>query len=191
MPAAISREMNGSCATIFMPNDARALRDFLADAAEAGDAERLAAQLVAEKLLLLPLAGLHRLIGGGHHARQRQHQRAGVLGDADAVGARRVDDEDAAAAGGRHVDVVDAGAGAADDAQARRRGEQILGDLGRAAHEQRVGVGEVLGQIAGAAAGSGVDLPAFGAQQFERRSGQVVGDDDFHRRRLGVGPILR
>ena len=43
---------------------ARALRHFLADASEAGDAERLAAQLGAEEPLLLPLAVLHRLIGG-------------------------------------------------------------------------------------------------------------------------------
>ena len=158
---------------------ARALRHFLADAAEAGDAERLAAQLGAEEALLLPLAGLHRLVGGRHRARERQHQRAGVLGDADAVGAGRVDDEDAAAAGGRHVDVVDAGAGAADDAELGGRGEQILRDLGRAADEQCVGVGEILGEIGGAPAGSGVDLPAFGAEQFERRFRQIVGDDDF------------
>ena len=38
-----------------------ALHHFAADAAEADDAERLAAQLVAEELLLFPLAGL----GGG------------------------------------------------------------------------------------------------------------------------------
>ena len=84
----MSCEMNGSWATMRMPNDARALRDFLADAAEAGDAERLAAQLGAEEALLLPLAVLHRAVGGRNRARQRQHQRAGVLGDADAVGAR-------------------------------------------------------------------------------------------------------
>ena len=52
------------------------------------------------------------LIGGRNQPRQRQHQRAGVLGDADAVGAGRVDDQDAARAGGGDVDVVDAGAGA-------------------------------------------------------------------------------
>ena len=48
-PAAISREMNGSCATIRMPNARARVRHFLADAAEAGDAERLAAQLGAEE----------------------------------------------------------------------------------------------------------------------------------------------
>ena len=96
---------------------AGALRHLLADAPEAGDAERLAAQLGAEKPLLLPLAVLHRPIGGGNAARERQHQGAGVLGDADAVRARRVDDEDAARAGRGDVDVVHAGAGAGDDAE--------------------------------------------------------------------------
>src|SRR5204863_7156354 len=42
---------------------ARALRNLLADAAQAGDAERLAAQLGAEEALLLPPGVLHRAIG--------------------------------------------------------------------------------------------------------------------------------
>ena len=96
---------------------AGALRDFLADAAEPGDAERLASQLGAEEALLLPLRLLHRAVGGRNDAGQRQHERARVLGDADAVGARRVDDEDAARAGRGDIDVVDAGAGAGDDPQ--------------------------------------------------------------------------
>ena len=60
----------------------------------------------------------------GTDARERQHERARVLGDADAVGARRVDDENAAALAAGDVDVVDAGAGARDDAQAGSAGEQ-------------------------------------------------------------------
>ena len=92
---------------------ARALRDFLADAAETGDAERLAAQFGAEEFFFSHLPAFIAAIGGRHRARQRQHQRARVLGDADAVGAGRVDDEHAARAGGGDVDVVDAGAGAA------------------------------------------------------------------------------
>ena len=167
----------------------RALRHFLADASEAGDAERLPAQLGAEKLLLLPAPFLHRAIGGGDRARQRQHQRAGVLGDADAVGAGRVDDEDAAGAGGGDVDVVHAGAGAGDDAEAGRRVQQRRVHLGRAADEQGVGVGEVGGQDVGRPPGARVDDPAgLGPEQFQRRGGQVVGDDDFH---SGIGEGLR
>ena len=82
--------------------------DGLADAAEADDAERLVAELGAEQALLLPALLLHRRVGGGDRPRQREHQREGVLGDADAVAAGRVGDDDAAGARGLEVDVVDA-----------------------------------------------------------------------------------
>ena len=100
------------------PEGTGALRHLLADPSKARDAKGLAAELGAEKALLLPLGILHGPIGRGHASGERQHQRTGVLGDADAVRARRVDDENAARAGGGHVDVVDAGAGAGDDPQA-------------------------------------------------------------------------
>jgi hypothetical protein len=117
------------------PERAGALRDLLADAAEAGNAEGLALQFEAGELLLFPLSGLHRLIGGGDGTGQRQHQAERMLGDADAVGAWRVDDEDAAAAGGRHVDVVHTRSGASDDAELGSGGKEILGDLGGAADQ--------------------------------------------------------
>ena len=98
-----------------------AARHFLADPAEADEAERLVAHLLAEELLLLPLALLHRRVGGGQVPGQRQHEAHRQLGDADAVGAGRVHDDDAAGAGGGHVDVVDAGAGAGDGTQAAAR----------------------------------------------------------------------
>ncbi len=118
----------------------------------------------------------------GTDPRERQHQRAGVLGDADAVGARRVDDQDAAARSRRRR------------RRCRRRcrrgptirslrcaGEQRGGHLGRASHQQRIGVGESGRQLGGGAAASGIDLPSgFGAEQVERRFWQVVGDHDFH-----------
>ena len=104
----------------------------------------------------------------GIGARQRQHQRAGVLGDADAVRAGRVDDEDAARAGGGDIDVVDAGAGAGDHFQMRRRREQSRIDLRRASNEERVGVRQIDSQLGGRSAGAGIDRPGiFGAKQFE------------------------
>ena len=62
----------------------------------------------------------------------------------------------------------------------RRGGDQRRGDLRGAADDERVGVGEVGGELVGCPAGAGVDVPAFGAQQFERGGGKVVGDNDFH-----------
>ena len=43
----------------------------------------------------------------------------------------------------------------------------------------RVGVGEIGGKLFGRPARSGIDVPAFGAQQVERGCGKVVGDNDF------------
>ena len=102
---------------------------------------------VPSKVLLVPAAVLHRAIGRRDRPRQRQHQRPGVLGDADAVGAGRVDDENAAGAGGFDVDVVDAGAGARDDPQPRRRGDQRGIDFRRAPHQQRVRIRQIVGQL--------------------------------------------
>ena len=105
----------------------RAGRHFLADAAEADDAERLAAQLDTSELLLLPLPCLHGGIGGGQVPRQRQQLRHRELGDADAVRARRVHHDDAALRRGFEVDVVDARAGAGDDPKRGRGGNQVFG----------------------------------------------------------------
>ena len=80
------------------------------------------------------------------------------LGDADAVGAGRVHHDDAAGAGGGDVDVVDAGAGARDRAQLRRGGDERGGDLRGAADDERVGVGEIGGELFGRPARPGIDV---------------------------------
>ena len=171
--AARSAEMNGSWATTRMPNARARCATSWPMRPKPGDAERLAAQLGAEETLLLPAAVLHRAIGRRDDAGQREHQRPGVLGDADAVGARRVDDEDAARAGGVDVDVVDAGSGARDDPQPRRGRHQARRHFGGAAHQQRVRVGQIGGEGVRLAPGAGIDDPArFGAQQLQRRSGE-------------------
>ena len=133
--------------------------DFLADSSQPGHAERLPAHFRAEKALLLPFSGLHGAVGGGNRPRERQHQRACVLGDADAVGAGRVDDQDAAGAGAGHVDVVDAGPGARDDAEPRRRVHQGRGHLGCAADENAVGVRHIQRERVRLASGARVHHP--------------------------------
>ena len=153
--------------------------DLLADAAKPGEAEGLLPDLLAEKLLLLPLALLHRGVRRRQVAGHRQDQSDGELGDGNAVGAGRVHDDDAAGAGGGHVNVVDAGSGAGDDPQRRRGGNQRCGDLGGAADDEGVRIPEVVGELVGCPPGAGVDVPAFGAQQVERRRRKVVSNDDF------------
>ena len=103
-----------------------------------------------------------------------------MFGDADAVRARSVDDENAAGAGGRDVDVVDAGARASDDPDLRRRFEEFFVHLRRAADEQRVGVRQIGGKNVTSAPGPGVDRPSgLDPQQLQRGRWKVVGDDDF------------
>ncbi len=60
----------------------------------------------------------------GTGAAMRDHEAEGELGDGDGVGAGGVHDDDAAAGGLVGVDVVDAHAGAADDAEFGRGGEE-------------------------------------------------------------------
>ena len=109
---------------IRMPNSGGAARHFLPDPAEAGKAERLVAKLLAEKLLLLPLALLHRRVGGGNVAGQREHQPDGQLGHADAVRARRVHHDDAAGAGRGTSTLSTPVPARAIDTQLRCRGDQ-------------------------------------------------------------------
>ena len=88
----------------------RAPRHFLADAAEAGKPQHLAAHFFTEKTLLVPLPLFHRAVGGGNLSGKCQYLSQRQFGDADAVGPGRVHDDNAARAGGVDVDVVHAGA---------------------------------------------------------------------------------
>ena len=159
---------------------ARAPHDLAPDAAEAGHAERLAAQLDAAQALLAPLSGLHLRVGEGDRAGRGEHEREDVLGDADAVRAGRVQHEDAAGAGGFDVDVVDAGAGARDHPQARRGGQHFGGDRRGAADDEGVGVGKVGPQLRRGAAGARVDGPALGLEQRDGGRGERVRNHDLH-----------
>ena len=72
------------------------------------------------------------------------------------------------AVAGGDVDIVHAGSGAGDGAQLRRIGDDGRCDFGRAANDQRVGVGEIVCELFRGPAGAGIDVPAFGAQNVER-----------------------
>jgi len=114
------------------------------DLAEADDSERLAGELGAQELRLLPLSGRER--GGSFRdaAEEREQERERVLDGGNDVSGGRIDDEHAA--GGRRPDVhvVDADSGAADHGQVRRGGEELRIHLRAAADEERVGGGELL-----------------------------------------------
>jgi hypothetical protein len=124
-----------------------AARNLLADPAEADETERLVLHLFAEKLLLLPLALLHRRVCGRDVAGERQHVAHRQLGDADAVRSRRVHHDDAAGAGGGDVDVIHTRARPRDRAQVRSGLDQGRSDLRRTADHDGVGIRQVGGEL--------------------------------------------
>ncbi len=135
-------------------------RHFLTDSSEAAEAERLAPQFGAGQLLLVPHAALHGRVGGRHRSGERQHQRQRMFSDAHAVAARGVHHEDAAGTGRRQIDVVDPGTGAGNHPKFWRCREQALVNFGRAANDERVGIGQIRRQHVWRAASTGVDGPA-------------------------------
>ena len=147
----------------------RPARDFLADTAEAGEAERLLANFLSQKLFLFPLSLLHCRVRGREVASHRQDQADGELGNRDTVGARRIHDDNAARAGCGYVNVVNARARARDDAQFRGCGDQWCSDFRGASDDEGIGILEVGGKLVGCPSAAGVHVPAFGAQQIQRR----------------------
>ena len=158
---------------------AGARRHPLADAAEADDAQGLALQLDADEPLAVPPLGAHRGVGRRHVAGQREKQREGVLGGRQHVGGGGVDHQDAQLGGRLDVDVVDADAGAADHLEPAAGGEQLAGDLGRAAHHQGVEAGDQLGEPRPLRRRSALERSAPEAAEDVQAGGvEGVGDQD-------------
>jgi hypothetical protein len=114
-----------------------------------------------------------------------------VLDRGDDVAGRRVEDEHAAFGRGGHVHVVDADAGAADHGQSWSRLEESRVDLGRAAHEERVGVGERLEELLARRAGEVDDFVAGRLKHVEPGRRDLLGDDDpaHEETRTSSGPL--
>ena len=156
--------------------------DFLSDATEARQPERLVTQLLAKELLLLPLPALHRPVGSGDVSGQCEHQSDGELRHAHAVRARSVHHDDATGGRRRDVDVIDAGAGARDRTELRRFSDESRRHFRGAPNDDRVGLREVGRELVGCPPGTSVDIPSLSAQQVERGDGKIISDNDFHER---------
>ena len=111
--------------------------------------------------------GVHRGVGGGYVAGEREQERQRVLGGGDRVAGRGVDDDDAGRRGGGDVDVVDADAGPADDDEAPPGGDGLGVGLDAAADEQRVVLGQRGQELLAGEADADVDVvrPLAGARR--------------------------
>ena len=122
----------------FHPESPRPPGDFHPDSSQSHDARRLASQFSALKRFLLPLAGVHQLIGAADMASHGQHQGESVLRHGNGIGAWRVHDRYALAGGGVQIDVVHAHPGAANHPQFAGMFEQCGVHLHRRSHDQRI-----------------------------------------------------
>ena len=129
----------------------RLVGDRAADAADADEAELLAAQLHAEHVVerpAAPRAGAHHALAFAEPPRDREDQAPGEIGARVGQHVGRVGDGDAARAAGRHVDVVVADRDVGDDLQLRARGIEHRGidRVGQQA-DDRVLAGDALQQL--------------------------------------------
>jgi hypothetical protein len=151
--------------------------DELADAAEPEHAEHLLVDLHPAELRALPLAAGQRAVRLRDVARQREHQRHGVLRGGDDVRLRRVGDDDAALGGRLDVDVVDPDPGAPDHAQVVGLLDQLRGQLRGRPDQDRVVVADALGQLLVAPVDPEVDVEAL-AQEVHAGVGELLLDED-------------
>ena len=151
------------------------LGDFLADAAQADDAERLVGELRAHEGLAVPLALAELGIGFGHAPRQGEHQREGVLGRAERVARRRVHHHDAQPRGGFLVDVVGADAGPGDRPQPLVSFQHVAADRHAAAADRAVELGQGLFQGVALQAGADFVLDARLAAASRSRPSWAMG----------------
>ncbi len=107
-----------------------------------------------------------------------EHHGECVLGDRNRVAARGVHHQHAGLGGGIEIDIVDADTRAPDDAQLGRLLEDGLVYLHGGAHQQRVGLGKVLGVFLGI----GNDyVPAWlRLKQLDPGRREGLGDQDVH-----------
>ena len=157
--------------------------DNRADIAAADDAESLAGDLHAHEAAFFPFARLRRGVGGGNVARQREHQRYGVLGRRDRIAEGRVHHDDAARGRGGNVDIVDADAGASDDPKTRGLRQYVGGHPCRGANRQTIVIandgGELFLVLAERRLKIDIDAPRL--ENLDRGGGELIGDEDARR----------
>ena len=152
-------------------------RDLLADPPEAEDAERLARELDAPVRLPLPATLLQRCMRLRNVPRERDEQPDRVLRRRDDGRLRRVGDDDATARRRFDIHVVDADPRAPDYLQAQGPVDQLCGELGRRADDDRVVEIDDLRELT---VRVHVDVEAL-AQKVDARRGDRLADEDARR----------
>jgi hypothetical protein len=158
------------------------VRDELADATEADDAEHFVVQFHAGELRAVPAPGHQRSMRLRHVAGQREQQGHRVLGGGDDIGLRGVGDDDSLAGGRVDVDVVDPHAGPGDDLQPLGLGQQVGVELGGGADQDRVVVADPLGQLVLGPVVAEVDVEPGGVEEGDAGVADVLLDQDLHDR---------
>ena len=165
---------------------AQPLRDEHPDPAEPDDAHGLLVELDPGVARTLPLAVAQGGVRRADVASRGEHERHRELRGADDVGGRGVDHHHAALGRGADVDVVEAHAGAGDDLEPPGRGERLGVDLGGAAHQDRVGVGD-RGQEGRAVGAVAVPDLEVRPERVDRGGAELFGDQDDGPRAVASG----
>jgi hypothetical protein len=132
---------------------------FHADPAQACNAQRLTPQFRALQRFLFPLAGMHERVRATEMASHGQHHAQSVFCHGHGIGPGRVHHRNTLPCSRIQIDVIDPHAGPANDAQLLGIRQQRGIRLHRRAHNQSVGVFEVVRQVAVQLVG-GKDGPA-------------------------------
>ncbi|GBC83117.1 hypothetical protein HRbin10_02257 [bacterium HR10] len=146
------------------------------------EAERLAPQLATQKQLALPFPALHRVVGRDQMSHEREHQAERVFGDAHAVAAGRVHDEDAASRRCLQIHIVHARARATDHLQALRPLDRARRQPRLASDDHRVVVSDDRLHLRRRRRRPNVHVPSRLPQDLDPGWGDRLRDQDVHMR---------
>ena len=131
------------------------------DTTNTDDAQRASLQLNAREALAVPLAFLDGLVRLWNVAGDSEHHADGMLNGCDGVAFRCIADDDAASSRCRNVDVVNADAGAADNLEIVRSGDDFFSHLRLAAGDKAIVLADAGEEFFRRHVGLNIDIEVF------------------------------